>query len=133
MTTTTVDAGPTPGKVYLVTLDDMGPDGKPYWYIDCEIGARAGMHFPDATTIVDPENGILTEADAKFIVHAWNSHADLVKALEVAVAHIEHMAAWITARNAGLSGQKTSTSLYSFEGLGEDMPDIRAALARVQP
>lgn len=88
MTTTTVDAGPTPGKVYLVTLDDMGPDGKPYWYIDCEIGARAGMHFPDATTIVDPENGILTEADAKFIVHAWNSHADLVKALEELVGFL---------------------------------------------
>jgi len=39
-------------------------------------------------------------------------------ALRTAIAHIEHMAAWITAQNAG----------YSFESLGEDMPNIRAAL-----
>lgn len=37
--------------------------------------------------------------------------------LRTAVRHIDHMAAWISARNAG----------YSFEGLGEDMPDIRTS------
>src|SRR5713226_1282015 len=40
-------------------------------------------------------------------------------ALKTAIQHIEHMAAWITAQNAG----------YSFEALGEDMPGIRAAAA----
>lgn len=57
--------------------------------------------------------------DAAFIAHAWNCHDDLVKALGTALDHIEHMAAWIAARKAG----------YSFEGLGEDMPDMRAALS----
>lgn len=38
-------------------------------------------------------------------------------ALKLAIQHIEHMAAWIGAQNAG----------YSFESLGEDMPGIRAA------
>ncbi len=42
----------------------------------------------------------------------------LKAALERAVSHIEHMAAWITAQDA----------FYSFESLGEDMPDIKAAL-----
>lgn len=40
------------------------------------------------------------------------------QALTLAIHHIEHMAAWITAQNAG----------YSFESLGEDMPGIRAAV-----
>lgn len=39
--------------------------------------------------------------------------------LKTAVSHIEHMAAWITSKNAG----------YSFESLGEDMPGLYAALA----
>lgn len=42
------------------------------------------------------------------------------RALETAIQHIEHMSAWITKQNAG----------YSFESLGEDMPNIRAALSR---
>lgn len=42
------------------------------------------------------------------------------EALKCAIDHIEHMAAWIGANNRG----------YSFEALGEDMPDIRAALSR---
>lgn len=41
------------------------------------------------------------------------------KALATAIGHIDHMAAWITQQNAG----------YSFEGLGEDMPGIRALVA----
>lgn len=41
------------------------------------------------------------------------------KALRNAIEHLEHMAAWISANNSG----------YSFEALGEDMPDIKAALA----
>ena len=44
--------------------------------------------------------------------------AELVAALKMAVDHIEHMAAWITRLN----------SVYSFESLGEDMPNIKAAL-----
>lgn len=39
-------------------------------------------------------------------------------ALKAAIGHLEHMAAWITAENDG----------YSFEGLCEDMPGIKAAV-----
>lgn len=42
----------------------------------------------------------------------------LYAALKTAIFHIEHMAAWIGAQNAG----------YSFEGLGEDMPSLKSAL-----
>jgi hypothetical protein len=41
------------------------------------------------------------------------------QALRLALAHIEHMSAWIAAQKAG----------YSFESLGEDMPGMRAAVA----
>jgi hypothetical protein len=43
-------------------------------------------------------------------------------ALKTAIAHIEHMAAFIGKQNAG----------YSFESLGEDMPGIREALTHVK-
>lgn len=45
-----------------------------------------------------------------------------VKALALAIQHIEHMAAWIAKQNAG----------YSFESLGEDMPGMKAALTAPQ-
>lgn len=49
-----------------------------------------------------------------------DARAELVTALNTAVGHIEHMAAFLGGLNAG----------YSFESLGEDMPNIRAALGR---
>lgn len=58
------------------------------------------------------------EIDADFICRAVNSHDALRPALALAIQHIEHMAAWITAQNAG----------YSFESLGEDMPGLRDAV-----
>jgi hypothetical protein len=48
---------------------------------------------------------------------------DLLSALRTAESHIEHMAAWISARPAG----------YSFESLNEDLPGIRAAIAKAEP
>ena len=56
------------------------------------------------------------EANARVMAAA----PELLTELQVAVRHIEHMAAWISKKNAG----------YSFEGLGEDMPGIRAAIAK---
>ena len=53
-------------------------------------------------------------------VMALASGVELLAPLELAKSHIEHMAAWIGARNAG----------YSFEALGEDMPGIEAAIAK---
>jgi hypothetical protein len=44
-------------------------------------------------------------------------------ALKLAIQHIDHMAAWITAQRAG----------YSFESLGEDMPGIREAATSPTP
>lgn len=43
---------------------------------------------------------------------------DLRRVLSAAIGHIEHMAAWIGRQNKG----------YSFESIGEDIGDIRAAL-----
>lgn len=45
---------------------------------------------------------------------------ELRDALRCAIGNLEHMAAWISAQNAG----------YSFECLGEDMPGMKAALAK---
>lgn len=47
-------------------------------------------------------------------------------ALKTAIAHIEHMVAWITMRNNGHAYEGAIT--YSFESLCEDMPGIKAAL-----
>src|ERR1700752_1902158 len=47
-------------------------------------------------------------------------------ALKLAIQHIEHMAAWISARNSGIAYEGAPT--YSFEALGEDMPGIKAAV-----
>lgn len=44
--------------------------------------------------------------------------SDLLAQLKIAKGHIEHMAAFIGKQQAG----------YSFEGLGEDMPGIEAAI-----
>lgn len=49
------------------------------------------------------------------------------EALKLAIKHIEHMAAWITRTNATSPGDLIGS--YSFEGLGEDLPGIKAALA----
>lgn len=51
-------------------------------------------------------------------------------ALRTAIAHIEHMAAWISARNSNISYEGAIT--YSFESICEDMPGIKAALADEQ-
>lgn len=44
---------------------------------------------------------------------------NLIEALKAALSHVDHLAAWVEARNAG----------YSFESLGEDLPEMRSALA----
>lgn len=61
-------------------------------------------------------NGIDWNANANLIVAA----PELLAELRTAVQHIEHMGAWIGKQNAG----------YSFESLGEDMPGMRAAIAK---
>ena len=50
------------------------------------------------------------------------------EALRIAIGHIEHMAAFITEANSDYH-----CGTYSFEGLGEDMPGIRVALALALP
>jgi hypothetical protein len=49
-------------------------------------------------------------------------NAELLAELKTATQHIDHMAAWITKQNAG----------YSFESLAEDMPGMRAAIAKAE-
>lgn len=44
------------------------------------------------------------------------------QALRTAIGHLEHMSAWLGRQNTG----------YSFEGLGEDMPAMRQALAAIE-
>lgn len=62
-----------------------------------------------------------SDADGSLMIAA----PDLLDALKIAVGHIEHMAAWITAMNGK---QPTTATIYSFESLGEDMPTIRENL-----
>lgn len=52
-----------------------------------------------------------------------SNETELRAALKLAILHVEHMAAWIGRQQA----------FYSFEGLGEDMPSIKAALATPAP
>jgi hypothetical protein len=52
---------------------------------------------------------------------------ELLVALEGAVWHIEHMAAWISKTQVG-----TPPKAYSFESLGEDMPVLKAAIAKAR-
>lgn len=61
-------------------------------------------------------------ACAQEIVNAANCHADLTAALKTAIANIDHMGAFIASNTTG----------YSFEGLGEDMPGIRATLSKAE-
>lgn len=56
---------------------------------------------------------------------------DLLAALKTAVAHIEHMAKWINRHNAG-RGHNPDFGGYVFESLGEDMPGLRAAIAKAE-
>ena len=67
----------TPGPLHLITSHNAGPDGEPYWYLDCEDGARKGMRLSNATTIVDPECGILTRADVQRLMDCWNACAGI--------------------------------------------------------
>ena len=63
----------TPGPLTLVVdSGDEFEDG-PMIYIDCAEGARAGMDHPKARTIVDPESGVLTIADARRLIACWNA------------------------------------------------------------
>ena len=56
--------------------------------------------------------------------HAKQQHLSMREQLKVAIGHLEHMSAWIGNHQPG-SHARAST--YSFEALGEDMPNIRAA------
>lgn len=44
-------------------------------------------------------------------------------AIRTLLGHVQHMADWIAKRNEG----------YSFESLGEDLPDVTAELSRIPP
>lgn len=87
----------TPLPWFLHVAEDAGSDDEDYCYVECQEGARIGMEFPDATTLIDPELGFLTEEDAAFVVLACNSHYELLSALKALVERgtdsPEHMAA----------------------------------------
>lgn len=85
-----------------------------------EFGAHAREY---ASTMTNPMDRCYVIALADALDKATvNSHDALVAHLHCAIGHIEHMAAWIGEQQA----------VYSFEGLGEDMPSIRAALSRAK-
>lgn len=79
----------TPGPWRLDIVPDMGPDGEPYFYINALPGSRDGMPMPDASCVVDPETGILTEEDARLIAAA----PDLLSELRRMVGHLSTWAA----------------------------------------
>ncbi|NLS02287.1 hypothetical protein HGP14_02745 [Rhizobium sp. P32RR-XVIII] len=55
--------------------------------------------------------------------HVVRSQIATAEALKVAIRHIEHLAAFIGSKQLG----------YSFEGLGEDLPGMKAALSEAPP
>jgi hypothetical protein len=63
--------------------------------------------------------GAKTRAQQRKVLVIPVDHRDLMNALELAIGHIDHMAAFIASQNAG----------YSFESLGEDSDNIRLPLA----
>lgn len=67
-----------------------------------------------------PVVGLSVESPDNKPVAAITEREAVFAALRKAVDHITHMAEWIGKQNAG----------YSFEGLGEDLPGIRDALAK---
>lgn len=72
--------------------------------------------------MADREGHVRYDLSAKCYVvidEAEKQSLDRSAALKLAIDHIEHMAKWIATQKAG----------YSFEGLGEDLPSIRAALS----
>lgn len=82
------------------------------WEVGLSTGISSGARNGDYMLL----SGCCREADARLIAAA----PDMAEALKSAISHIEHMAAWITSQNAG----------YSFESIGEDMPGLKAALAK---
>lgn len=72
--------------------------------------------------LFDPDDDLDFWTDIVAVVNAHEAAPDMLSALKTAIGHIEHMAAFIAAQKAG----------YSFEGLGEDVPGIRAAIAKAE-
>lgn len=84
------------------------------------VGDRSVRGFKQAdgdTSVYRYDIDGIDHPDARLIAAA----PDLFEALVLAKSHIEHMAAWISGRPDG----------YSFEAIGEDMPSINAAIAKV--
>lgn len=88
---------------------------------------RVGKAGPNLCPTVGTQDGLMvamvahgenhpTAANARLIAAA----PELLAALALANGHLEHMAAWMSRLRTG----------YSFEALGEDMPSIKAAIAR---
>lgn len=88
--------------------------------------AAAHRPMPEGIYTRDPKTGLLRLLQADDAAACLIEAApDLLAKLRTAVSHIEHMAAWIGNRTGGGVG-------YSFESLDEDMPDIRAAIAKAE-
>jgi hypothetical protein len=97
-------------------LDGCGlkptPDGEWVRYSDHVAALAAQRATPPAERVV--------EADAEPAnCISFDTKDRLVGALRTAIDHIEHMSAFLSKLQAG----------YSFEGIGEDMPNLRDALA----
>lgn len=93
------------GSAYANNEPDQCPNCRvPMWRVSWEAEAKEAYS--------------VAESQMERALSAEKARDRLATALKSAVAHLEHMAAWIGRDNRG----------YSFEALGEDMPDIRAAL-----
>lgn len=84
---------------------------------------------PDELPVAIVPKNRRPNSEAKANAQLFAAGPDMLAALRTAVLHIEHMAAWITAMNGNVPD---SRGLYSFEGLGEDLPGIKAALAKAR-
>jgi len=82
------------------------------------LGFRVCVMAPEIAT----DDGSSPAKEIARLMNLGVAASEMLAALKVARGHIQHMAAWITEQSAG----------YSFEGLGEDMPGIDAAIAKVE-
>lgn len=107
--------------------ENFNPDGGISFVRSSYKGALYPM--PVGTNLLD---AVQAEAMVRHMVEGLPSARapDLHRALKLAVGHIEHMSQWIGESN---KSAKWSNEIYSFEALGEDMPDIRAALTMTLP
>lgn len=115
----------TPGPWRVSSLQqEIEIVGRPTW--KCRRNGIPGewtvARVTDLVALFD-EAALAPYVEMQANAHLIATAPELLQQLRIAVGHIDHMAAWISRINAG-----EARGTYSFESLGEDIEDIRAAI-----